>query len=110
MKASAEALGLTIVGDIIGFAPPTVDFTPIAQKAVARDADAIMLGNGSPDYMGQTLKAARTMGYTKPIFVCSMTPPQDIMKIAGPEASTNFFGHGISELVDIPNLQLSPKK
>lgn len=104
VKASAEALGLEIVGDIIGFAPPTVDFTPIAQKAVERDADAIMLGNGSPDYMGQTLKAARTMGYTKPIFVCSMTPPQDIMKIAGPEASTNFFGHGISELVEVPDL------
>jgi ABC-type branched-subunit amino acid transport system substrate-binding protein len=104
VKASAAKLGLEIVGDIIGFAPPTVDFTPIAQKAVARDADAIMLGNGSPDYMGQTLKAARTMGYTKPIFVCSMTPPQDIMKIAGPEASTNFFGHGISELVDVPDL------
>lgn len=104
VKASAATLGLEIVGDIIGFAPPTVDFTPIAQKAVERDADAIMLGNGSPDYMGQTLKAARTMGYTKPIFVCSMTPPQDIMKIAGPEASTNFFGHGISELVEVPDL------
>jgi branched-chain amino acid transport system substrate-binding protein len=104
VKASAEKLGLTIVGDIIGFAPPTVDFTPIAQKAVARNADAIMLGNGSPDYMGQTLKAARTLGYTKPIFVCSMTPPQDIMKIAGPEAATNFFGHGISDLVAVPDL------
>jgi ABC-type branched-subunit amino acid transport system substrate-binding protein len=104
VRASASALGLTILGDIIGFAPPTVDFTPIAQKAVSRGADAIMLGNGSPDYMGQTLKAARTLGFTGPIFVCSMTPPQDIMKIAGPEASTNFFGHGISELVTVPNL------
>jgi branched-chain amino acid transport system substrate-binding protein len=104
VKASAEALGLEIVGDIIGFAPPTVDFTPIAQKAVETGADSIMLGNGSPDYMGQTLKAARTMGFTGPIFVCSMTPPQDIMKIAGPEASTNFFGHGISELVEVPDL------
>src|SRR5512143_3048862 len=103
VKASAEKLGLEIVGDIIGFAPPTVDFTPIAQKAMERNADAVMLGNGPTDYMGQMLKNLRTMGYTKPIFVCSMTPPQDIMKIAGPEASTNFFGHGISELVDIPN-------
>jgi ABC-type branched-subunit amino acid transport system substrate-binding protein len=105
VRASAQALGFTILGDIIGFAPPTVDFTPIAQKAFERGADAVMLGNGSPDYMGQMLKNLRTMGYTKPIFVCSMTPPQDIMKIAGPEASTNFFGHGISsELTDIPNL------
>lgn len=103
VKASAEKLGLEIVGDIIGFAPPTVDFTPIAQKAMERNADAVMLGNGPTDYMGQMLKNLRTMGYTNPIFVCSMTPPQDIMKIAGPEASTNFFGHGISELVNIPD-------
>jgi ABC-type branched-subunit amino acid transport system substrate-binding protein len=104
VRASASALGLEIVGDIIGFAPPTVDFTPIAQKAFERGADAVMFGNGSPDYMGQMLKNLRTMGFTGPIFVCSMTPPQDIMKIAGPEASTNFFGHGISDLVEVPDL------
>ena len=103
VKASAEKLGLTIVGDIIGFAPPTVDFMPIAQQAVARGADAIMLGNGPTDYMGQMLKNVRTLGNTKPVFVCSMTPPQDIMKIAGPDASTNFFGHGISADVTIPD-------
>ena len=103
VKASAEKLGLTIVGDIIGFAPPTVDFMPIAQQAVARGADAIMLGNGPTDYMGQMLKDVRTLGNTKPVFVCSMTPPQDIMKIAGPDASTNFFGHGISADVTIPD-------
>ena len=103
VKASAEKLGLTILGDIIGFAPPTVDFMPIAQQAVARGADAIMLGNGPTDYMGQMLKNVRTLGNTKPVFVCSMTPPQDIMKIAGPDASTNFFGHGISADVTIPD-------
>lgn len=102
VNASAQALGLQIKGDIIGFAPDTVDFTPIAQKAVQRGADAIMLGNGPTDYMGQILKQARTMGYTKPIFECSMTPPQDIIKIAGPDASTNFFGHGITADVVVP--------
>ena len=56
MTASAKALGLEIKGDIIGFAPPTVDFMPIAQQAVARGADAIMLGNGPTNYMGQVLK------------------------------------------------------
>jgi ABC-type branched-subunit amino acid transport system substrate-binding protein len=101
--ASAKALGLEIKGDIIGFAPPTVDFMPIAQQAVARGADAIMLGNGPTNYMGQVLKNVRTLGFKGPVFVCSMTPPQDIMKIAGPEASTNFFGHGISEALTIPN-------
>jgi ABC-type branched-subunit amino acid transport system substrate-binding protein len=76
---------------------------PIAQQAVARNADAIMLGNGPTNYMGQMLKNVRTLGFTGPVFVCSMTPPQDIMKIAGPDASTNFFGHGISEAVTIPD-------
>lgn len=103
VKASATALGLTIVGDIIGFPPPTVDFTAYAQKAVATNADAIMLGNGPTNYMGQMLKDIRALGYTKPVFECSMTPPTDIIKIAGPDASTNFFGHGISADVTIPN-------
>lgn len=102
VTASATKLGLTILGDIIGFSPPTVDFMPIAQQAVARHADAIMLGNGPTNYMGQMLKNVRTLGFTGPVFVCSMTPPQDIIKIAGPDASTNFFGHGISEAVTIP--------
>jgi hypothetical protein len=53
--------------------------------------------------MGQMLKNVRTLGNSKPVFVCSMTPPQDIMKIAGPDASTNFFGHGISADVTIPD-------
>ncbi len=103
VTASATKLGLTILGDIIGFSPPTVDFMPIAQQAVARHADAIMLGNGPTNYMGQMLKNVRTLGFTGPVFVCSMTPPQDIIKIAGPDASTNFFGHGISEAVTIPD-------
>ena len=103
VNASAKALGLEIKGDIIGFAPDTVDFTPIAQKAVQRGADAIMLGNGPPDYMGQVLKQARTMGYTKPIFEASATPPQDIIKIAGPDASTNFFSIGITADVAVPD-------
>jgi branched-chain amino acid transport system substrate-binding protein len=103
VNASAQALGLQILGDIIGFAPDTVDFTPIAQKAVQRGADAIMFGNGPPDYMGQVLKAARTMGYAKPIFEASATPPQDIIKIAGPDASTNFFSIGITADVTVPD-------
>lgn len=103
VKASAANLGLTIVGDIIGFSPPTVDFLPIAQQAVARGADAIMLGNGPTNYMGQMLKNVRTLGFTGPVFECSMTPPQDIITIAGPDASTNFFGHGISADVTVPD-------
>ena len=103
VKASANALGLTILGDIIGFSPPTVDFLPIAQQAVARGADAIMLGNGPTSYMGQMLKNVRTLGFTGPVFECSMTPPQDIITIAGPDASTNFFGHGLSADVTIPD-------
>ncbi len=103
VKASAAALGFTIAGDIIGFAPPTVDFMPIAQVAYARNADAVMFGNGPTNYMGQMLKDLRQLGYTKPIFESSMTPPQDIIKIAGPDASTNFFGNGISDAVTIPD-------
>ncbi len=105
VRATAEKLGFTIVGDIVGWTLDTVDFTPIAQKAVSRNADAIMTGNGSTDQSGSILKLARQMGYTKPIFQSNVNPAVDVLKIAGKEAATNYFAKGISaDTPDMPQI------
>ena len=62
VRATATKLGLTIKGDIVGFTPDTQDFTPIAQKAVAINADAIMIGNSITTWFGLSIKAIRALG------------------------------------------------
>lgn len=94
VRATATKLGLTIKGDIVGYAPGTTDFTPVAQKAIALDADAIMLGNGVSAWLGMILKSVRGLGYTKPVFSCSYPTLGDVAKIAGADAE-GFFGNSI---------------
>ena len=103
-KATAEKLGLVIMGSMIGYTPNMVDMAPIVQKALALDPDAIMIGNGPTGFTAQILKGARVAGYTKPIFSCSNAPVQDILTIVGQEVATNYFGHGITIDYNIPNL------
>jgi branched-chain amino acid transport system substrate-binding protein len=104
VRATATKLGLTIQGDIVGFTPDTTDFTPIAQKAVALNADAIMIGNAITPWFALNIKAIRALGYTKPIFSCcdAFVLP-DIVGIAGADAE-GFFGPSIPSDPNIPNL------
>jgi branched-chain amino acid transport system substrate-binding protein len=104
VRATATSLGLSIKGDTIGFAPTTTDFTPIAQKAVALNADAIMIGNAISPWFGLTIKAIRGLGYTKPIFTsCAAVVLPDIAQIAGNDAQ-GFFGGSIPSDPNIPGL------
>ena len=96
VKRNAEERGLTVLGDFIGWPHDIVDFAPIATKALARDPDAICMMNGWPACTGSILKAAREQGYTKPVFGCNYDPAHDIREVAGVEASTNFFIHGLT--------------
>lgn len=104
VRATATKLGLSIKGDIIGYAPTTTDFTPIAQKAVALNADAIMIGNAITPWFALNIKAIRALGYTKPIFSCcdAFVLP-DIVGIAGKDAE-GFFGPSIPSDPNIPDL------
>jgi branched-chain amino acid transport system substrate-binding protein len=103
-RATATKLGLSIKGDTIGYAPTTQDFTPVAQKAVALNADAIMIGNAITPWFGLSIKAIRALGYTKPIFSCcdAIVLP-DIAGIAGKDAE-GFFGASIPSDPNIPDL------
>ena len=93
VRELAEARGLTVKG-IVGWTHDTVDFTPIAAKAIALDPDAIHMTNGWPGPLGSILKAAREAGFTKPI-VSFHNPAPDVKMVAGEAASTNFITNGI---------------
>jgi branched-chain amino acid transport system substrate-binding protein len=92
----AKARGIKVKGDIIGWPLNAVDFTSIAHKAVGRKTDAICSVNGWPAMQGGILKAARQMGYTKPIFITNYSPCYDILAVAGKEASTDFWSNGVT--------------
>jgi branched-chain amino acid transport system substrate-binding protein len=104
VRATATKLGLSIVGDTVGFTPDTQDFTPIAQKAVGLNTDAIMIGNAISPWFGLSIKAIRGLGYTKPIFSCcdAIVLP-DVAAIAGPDAE-GFFGLSLPSDPNVPNL------
>lgn len=99
----AESLDIKVLGDIIGYAPDTIDYTPVVKKLIARKPDAICLVNGWPAMTGAILKVARQCGYTKRIFMTNYQPPQDMVNVSGKEASNGFLQHGI--LPDDPHNQ-----
>jgi branched-chain amino acid transport system substrate-binding protein len=104
VRATAASLGLTIQGNIIGYTPDTQDFTPIAQKAVALNTDAIMIGNAITPWFALNIKAIRGLGYTKPIFSsCDAIVLPDVLGIAGSDAE-GFFGPSVPSDTNIPNL------
>jgi branched-chain amino acid transport system substrate-binding protein len=88
--------GISLQGDLIGFAMDTVDFTSIVKKAMASNPDAIAIVNAWPSMTGGILKTARQSGYTKPIFATNYQQNEDTLKVAGKEASTNFFQHCVT--------------
>jgi branched-chain amino acid transport system substrate-binding protein len=97
-KAADE--GLEVVG-LEEYALDTTDYTPVTVKALATNPDALFLVNGWPIMMGSILKAARELGFTGPVFACH-EDPYDILEVAGPEASTEFYVHNIK--VDAPEM------
>jgi ABC-type branched-subunit amino acid transport system substrate-binding protein len=72
----------------------TTDFVPVTLNALGTEPDAIFLINGWPIHMGSMLKAAREAGFTGPVFACH-EDPYDILEVAGPAASTEFYVHNI---------------
>ena len=90
-KAAAE--GLESLGFVLWSLDAT-DFVPVTLNALATEPDAIFLINGWPIHMGSMLKAAREAGFTGPVFACH-EDPYDILEVAGPAASTEFYVHNI---------------
>jgi ABC-type branched-subunit amino acid transport system substrate-binding protein len=103
VRALAAKLGFTIQGAIVGQANSTVDFTPICQTAVSRNADAIMLGNAPTGAIGQDLQGLLALGYTKPIIDGSYPVMTDVVGVAG-KAAEGLVGPGLPSDPNVPNL------
>ncbi len=88
---AAKRNGIVLVGDIIGFSMDTVDFTPIAKKAMARNPDAIAMINGWSSMIGGVVRTARQSGFTKPMFNTNPQPAEDIPTAAGKENLNNYY-------------------
>jgi branched-chain amino acid transport system substrate-binding protein len=95
VKPMLEANGINVVGDLITFANETVDFSPIASKAIALKPDLIFLANGTPPHCGSLLKAVRQAGSTLPFCYSGDSAPTDIIALAGADSATNYFGTGM---------------
>ena len=83
--------GVTVVGKIIGYPNEMVDFSPVAAKLSVSKADAVFFGNGLPEHAAKTLKGLRELGSNKPLIFMSSGLAEDVKRIAGEAASTDFI-------------------
>jgi len=96
VKKWAKRNGMKLKGEIIGWPLNTVDFTPFALKAVKTNADAVAMANGWPAMVGGVLKALREAGYNKPVIGLHYLQVQDVLEVAGKEASDKYYVHGLN--------------
>jgi len=103
--------GITVVGKIIGYPNEMVDFSPVAAKLSVSKADAVFFGNGLPEHAGKTLKGLRELGSKKPLIFMSSGLAEDVKRIAGEAASTDFIIVGpMLEAPDTPPLMAEIQK
>lgn len=88
-----EDNGIDVVGSWIPFATDCVDFSPIAARIKAVDADAIFLERGSVEHIGPCFKAVRELGDERWFMTSSTCAPADIIVIAGEDLAYNYCGN-----------------
>lgn len=70
-----------------------VDFVPLLTRMAARGIDAIELDGNSPTTAGLIVKQAREIGFTGKIVRTGGPATQEIINVAGAEASEGLFVH-----------------
>ena len=70
-----------------------VDFVPLLTRIAARGVDAIELDGNSPTTAGLIVKQAREIGFTGKIVRTGGPATQEIINVAGAEASEGMFVH-----------------
>jgi ABC-type branched-subunit amino acid transport system substrate-binding protein len=96
-KKVCEDAGLTVTGDCLPWAMDTVDYYPIAQKAIERNADVWLLNPAWETIVASFLKAGREQGFDG-----LMTNGQGcfyiLQEVSGgdPDVLTNCFFPGFS--------------
>ena len=96
IKKAFQDYGLTPVGDTIGYPNEMVDFSPIAAKIIALNADLAVHTSGTPDHVGKITKALRERGNFKPYGGGIFGSAQELATIAGKEAATNVYTGNIN--------------
>jgi len=94
---------ISVVGDVIAYSNETVDFSPIAAKVAASKSDAAFMENGLPEGASGILKGMRELGSTKPLIAALSGNADDIRRIVGQDAATNFVLIGL-----MPNMPNTP--
>ncbi len=94
-KKTLQDEGLSSVGDLVSYSNDTQDFSPIATRLnSAKDAELVLAGNGMGTHFGSIVKGLRELGNKKPFFVACVNTLQDVLSVAGKEATINVFVHG----------------
>jgi branched-chain amino acid transport system substrate-binding protein len=70
-----------------------VDFVPLLTRILAKGVDAIELDGNSPTTAGLIVKQAREIGFTGKIIRTGGPATQEIINVAGPEATEGLFVH-----------------
>ena len=70
-----------------------VDFVPLLTRMMARNIDAIELDGNSPTTAGLIVKQARELGYEGKIVRTGGPATQEIINVAGKEATQGMFVH-----------------
>ena len=84
--------GLSMVGEPVGYANETVDYNPIAAKVnTIKDADGVFHVNGIAPGVGGIVKGLRTLGNKKPYVGVITQSMNEVIGIAGKEASKDVF-------------------
>jgi branched-chain amino acid transport system substrate-binding protein len=102
MQTALPAKGLERVGELVEMAPDTADYNPLVARLLAADPDAICVAVSAPFTWGDVVKAARSLGFTGPIFCDTHLDVDYTNTIAGGNAS-DIFGTGIT-LKDLDSL------
>jgi branched-chain amino acid transport system substrate-binding protein len=91
-KKLLESEGISIVGDPIVYPNQMQDFSPIVAKINARkSADAVFQQNGLGPHIGAIIKGLRQTGNTIPYAGSLPTLINEIIAIAGKEATKDVF-------------------
>jgi branched-chain amino acid transport system substrate-binding protein len=92
IKKMLADIGISVVGDIVGYPNEMEDFSPIAAKLNSlKDADAIYQQHGAPPHLGNIVKGLRELGNTKPYITQAAAHLNDIAAIAGKENAKNVI-------------------
>ncbi len=92
MKKLFALNGMSMVGDPIGYSNEATDYNPIAAKVNAlKDADGVFHLNGIVQGVAGTVKGLRNLGNKKPYAGIIGTVLDDVVAIAGKEATKDVF-------------------